>query len=46
MKLIKRLNSLILSPKSIIESAMGPAIAGLGIISIPLIAMQFISEVV
>ncbi len=46
MKLIKKLNSLILSPKSIIESAIGPAVVGLGLITIPLVAMQFTSEVV
>ncbi len=46
MKLIKRLNTLILSPKNIIESAFGPAIVGLGLITIPLVAMQFSAQVV
>lgn len=46
MNLIKKINSIIISPKTIIESAIGPAVAGLGLISIPLVAMQFTSEVV
>lgn len=46
MNLIKKINALILSPKSIVESAVGPAVAGLALISIPLIAMQFTAEVV
>lgn len=46
MNLVKRVNSLITTPKNIIESAFAPAIAGLGLISIPLIAMQFTAEVV
>lgn len=46
MKLIKKINSLIISPKTIVESAIGPAIAGLALITIPLVGMQFSAEVV